>query len=117
MANQGHISNLNGRKDHNYGYEHGHSYKNEVRKESWIKKRYRAPKGYAWRKEHGYESNPMVGVFRDMSDWSDVDSGHPGAPSKYQVHRRLIMIQLCQDVFDAAMLVERAKNMGPAKQA
>lgn len=45
------------------------------------------------------------------NNWSDVDSGLPGPASALQRVRKSKNLRLAQDVFDAAMLVKRAKNI------
>ena len=42
------VRNMSGRRDKLYGFEEGHSNKNEVRKETWIRKRYRKTMGQQW---------------------------------------------------------------------
>ena len=90
--------------------EEGHDLKNEVRKEKWIKKRQRPTKGAAWRKAQGLESSVLKG-FKEIPEWSDVETGFPGAPTPAQIHAKKVNLQLCQDIFDAAMLVKRAQNI------
>ena len=43
--------------------------------------------------------------------WTDVDSGLAGPPTDSQKIRQLKNMRLAQDIFDAAMLVQRAKDM------
>ena len=52
--------------------------------------------------------NPDI---KAMNNWSEVETGFPGAPTQKQINERKVMIQLAQDIFDAAMLVKRAKNI------
>ena len=47
--------------------------------------------------------------------WTDVDSGLPGPPTDHQKLRQLKNLQLAQDIFDAAMLVQRAKDIKDIK--
>ena len=42
------LRHMSGRRDKLYGFEEGHHSKNEVRKENWIKKRYRRSMGAQW---------------------------------------------------------------------
>jgi len=107
----GRLANLCNR-DVKYGVEEGHDLKNEVRKEKWIKKRQKPTKGQKWRKEHGLTSEVMNNQHVNaMNNWSDVETGFPGAPTLTQINERKVMIELCQDIFDAAMLVKRAQNI------
>ena len=111
-ANSFRVPNLCGRKDHMYGNEYGHDIKNEFRKDKWIRKKYKSPKGEDWRVSNGFDKTPpLKGTLRAMSNWSDAESGINGAPLPTQTIQRQRMTQLAQDIFDAAMLVERAKNM------
>jgi len=43
--------------------------------------------------------------------WTDVDTELPGPPTDHQKVRQLKNLRLAQDIFDAAMLVQRAKDM------
>lgn len=106
----GRVSNLCGR-DQKYGVEEGHDLKNEVRKEKWIKKRQRISKGADWRKAQGLEDRVMNTTIKAMPEWSDAETGFPGAPTNKQIHAKKVNLQLCQDIFDAAMLVKRAQNI------
>ena len=54
---------------------------------------------------------PLEGSLRTMSNWSDPESGTPGAPLPIQTIQRQRMTQLAQDIFDAAMLVKRAQSI------
>ena len=111
-TNSSKISNLCKKSDHMYGNEFGHTIKNEFRKDRWIRQHYRAPKGEDWRVKNGFgKMTPLEGSLRTMSNWSDPESGTPGAPLPIQTIQRQRMTQLAQDIFDAAMLVERAKKM------
>ena len=111
-TNSSKISNLCKKSDHMYGNEFGHTIKNEFRKDRWIRQHYRAPKGEDWRVKNGFgKMTPLEGSLRTMSNWSDPESGTPGAPLPIQTIHRQRMTQLAQDIFDAAMLVERAKKM------
>ena len=112
MANSsGVICNLFGKRDAYYGTEYGHDKKNEVRNERWIRKTYRRSGGESWRESKGYDKvTPLLGSLRTMSNWSDVESGLPGTPLKVQAVQRQRMTQLAQDIYDAAMLVRRAKG-------
>jgi hypothetical protein len=103
-------SNVCGRRDHVYGNEEGHDIKNEVRKEKWIRKRNPRTGGENWRRQAGYEPDPLThGTFAQMSDWSETDTGHLGAPTEKQKIEKVRMIELAQSIYDAAMLVEKAK--------
>jgi hypothetical protein len=42
------LRGMSGRRDKLYGSEEGHGLKNEVKKEKWIKKRYRKTLGRQW---------------------------------------------------------------------
>ena len=109
--NSGAICNLFGKRDAYYGTEYGHDTKSEVRNERWIRKTYRRSAGESWRESKGYDKvTPLLGSLRTMSNWSDVESGLPGTPLKIQAIQRQRMTQLAQDVYDAAMLVRRAKG-------
>ena len=111
-TNSSKISNLCKKSDHIYGNEFGHTIKNEFRKDKWVRKHYRRPKGEDWRVNNGFgKMPPLEGSLRTMSNWSDPESGTPGAPLPIQTIQRQRMTQLAQDIFDAAMLVERAKKM------
>jgi len=111
-SNSTRVSNLCGRKaDKIYGVEEGHGHKNEVRGEKWIK-RYRAHKnGEDWRLANGYDKKQHLWMLETGHTWTDVDSGLPGSPTDHQKIRQLKNLQLAQDIFEAAMLVQRAKDM------
>ena len=98
-------------RDPKYGVEEGHGLKNEARKEKWIKKRQRPTAGQAWRKAQGLEPLVLGTKIKAMPEWSDVETGFPGAPTPAQIHAKKVNLQLCQDIFDAAMLVKRAQNI------
>ena len=64
-----------------YGSEEGHSRKNEVRKEGWIRKQMRRPLGGDFRESRGLAKNPNEsGPLLDLPDWSFAD-GREGIPS------------------------------------
>ena len=98
-------------RDQKYGVEEGHDLKNEVRKEKWIKKKLRIGNGANWRKDQGLEPVVMNTTIQAMPEWSDAESGFPGAPNPNQIRAKKVNLQLCQDIFDAAMLVKRAQNI------
>ena len=98
-------------RDQKYGVEEGHDLKNEVRKEKWIKKKLRIGNGANWRKDQGLEPVVMNTTIQAMPEWSDAESGFPGAPTPNQIRAKKVNLQLCQDIFDAAMLVKRAQNI------
>jgi len=100
---------LFGKKDQVYGNEEGHDVKNEVRKEKWIKKRQNRPRSMKWRMQNGFEAR-QDSLLDRMSNWSDPDSQIPGAPTERQVALKKRNLELAQDVFDAAMLVQKAKS-------
>ena len=52
----------------------------------------------------------MRGFTLGMHNWSDVDSKLPGAPTPLQSATRARNVNLAQDIFDAYMLVQRAKK-------
>ena len=111
VNSSGRICNLLGKRDAYYGTEYGHDKKNEFRNEKWIRKNYRRSAGQNWRESKGYDKvTPLLGSLRIMSNWSDVESGLPGTPLKVQAIQRQRMTQLAQDVYDAAMLVRKAKS-------
>ena len=110
VANSFRIHNLSAKKDHNYGNEWGHDIKDEVRKEKWIRKRNRRTKGENYRVSNGFEKEPaLIGHLKAMNNWSNAETGTPGAPLLSQTIDRQRMSELAQDIFDAAMLVEKAK--------
>ena len=83
-----------------------------MRKEKWIKKRQRPSKGQEWRESQGlYKSVMQSPDIKAMNNWSDAETGFPGAPTQKQINERKVMIQLAQDIFDAAQLVKRAQNI------
>jgi len=105
------VSNLCGRKEHVYGNEEGHDVKNEFRKDKWIKKHRRTTAGEDWRLKNGYQKYPTCFLLDNGTDWSDVDTELPGPPTDLQKIRKLKNQRLAQDVFDAYMLVQRAKDI------
>ncbi len=98
-----------------YGVEEGHGQKNEVRKEKWIRKRNRPTYGKQWRIQNNYELQPLVkGTLASQSEWTDVETGHPGPGTDEQRIRRARMTLLAAEIHQAAMLVQRAKSMPTA---
>ena len=99
-------------RESKYGVEEGHGKKNEFRKEKWIKKRERKlqTRGGDWRKSSGYNKNQQEFLL-PLSNWSDVETQFPGAPSDLQKRHKIRELQLAQDVFDAYQLVQRAQNV------
>ena len=53
-------TNLCKKKDHIYGNEFGHSINNEFRKDKWVRKTYRRPKGEDWRVKKGFGKVPPL---------------------------------------------------------
>lgn len=115
--NSGRVSNLCGRKaDKIYGVEEGHGPKNEARKEKWIKKQWKKDNGpyingEDYRVKNGYMKHQQLFMVDIHNNWSDADSGLPGPSTDMQRVRKLKNLRLAQDIFDAAMLVQRAKNI------
>lgn len=115
--NSSRVSNLCGRKaDKVYGIEEGHGPKNEVRKERWIKAQWLKKHGHYingedYRVKNGYMRYQRDFMVDAYNNWSDVDSGLPGASTDLQRIRKLKNLRLAQDIFDAAMLVQRAKDI------
>lgn len=106
------VSNLCGRKaDKIYGVEEGHGVKNEVRGEKWIKGHRIHRNGEDWRVGNGYSKKQHLWMLETGHTWTDVDSELPGPPTDSQRIRQLKNLRLAQDIFDAAMLVQRAKDM------
>lgn len=106
------LPRLCSKRDSVYGVEEGHGARNEVRTEKWIRKQQmkNQTKGGDWRKERNF--SPSIDSFTtQLSNWSDADQGLPGPPSTIQKVRRINNLKLAQDIFDAAMLVQRAKNL------
>lgn len=103
---------LASKNDKLYGQEPGHDLKNEVRKEKWIRKRMRRTMGAAWREQSGYERQPFIsGTMSQLNDWTDVNTGMAGAPTLKQKAQRKRMVELAQDIYDAAKMVEKAKKL------
>jgi len=68
-------------RDFTYGSEEGFGRKNEVRKESWIRKRRRRSLGGDYREERGLARNPSeAGPLLALQDWTYAD-GRQGVPS------------------------------------
>jgi len=115
--NSSRVSNLCGRRaDKLYGVEEGHGEKNEFRKEKWIKadrkkNRGEFTNGEDYRVKNGYMKYQHEFMVDAFNNWSDVDSGLPGPSTDLQRVRKLKNQRLAQDIFDAAMLVKRAKNI------
>merc|ERR1739838_470055 len=59
----------------------------------------------------GFIKTAKIGELETGNTWTDVDSGSPGPPTDSQKIRQLKNMRLAQDIFDAAMLVQRAKDM------
>jgi len=118
LANHsGRVSNLCGRKaDKIYGVEEGHGEKNEARKEKWIKKKLKKDRGEFingedYRVKSGFMKDHQMFMVDIHNNWSDAETGLPGPATDLQRVRVLKNQRLAQDIFDAAMLVKRAKNI------
>lgn len=103
---------LRSKRDNVYGVEEGHGTRNEVRSEKWIRKQKlrSQTKGEAWRTDRNYESSVQKFTL-PLSNWSDADQDLPGPPSNLQKLAKINNLKLAQDIFDAAQLVQRAKNL------
>lgn len=106
------VRNMSSKRDKLYGVEEGHAeQKNEVRKEKFWRKRNPSRKGAFWRETNGYDTRNALshGAFAMIPDWSD-ENGDAGAPTPLQEKIRQYELTLIQQIYDASMIVQKAKE-------
>ena len=101
------IRHFRGRKDKIYGYEDGHSSKNEVRKDKWMRKYRKKRTGIEWRIQQSLSPDPFRSHALSTSpDWKFKD-GRSGYLTQDQSDAVHMMRDMCQDVHEALKLVKR----------